>query len=489
MAESKVELRRGVLRVPDVLFQGITHIGPAVGVIFTLPFIVSYAGAASPIAFLIATLIMAIIANTVAEFSKYMPSAGGYYSFVARGLGPRYGYMAAWCYFAYDPLGPPAVLGFGGFLAEAVFKSGTGVTVPWWVFALAGTAIVWFLTYRGVAISTRAAVALGFAELLIMIALAVTFLVVHPASHYSAAAPFNITLSPKGIFPGIAYAVLFSLLALSGFESAAPLAQETRNPKRSLPIAIMGSLVLVGVYYIFSTYAAVIGWGPGHMASFATNANPYYVLARHVWGLGWIVVFIAIVNSVLAIGIASTNAVTRVGYIMGSGGILPTGLARLHPRYNTPTRAINVQMIICAALILLIGLTLGISVIYGFLGAIITIVIILMYGLANASLTLFMYREHRESFNLWRHGIIPNFGTVVLLPVLWVTFVPVPAFPLNIVPYAVIGFLLIGFATMFRKSASSPETYAEIQRKEDAMFSADMTTAAPGGATHSADGN
>jgi amino acid transporter len=78
-------LLKGKLGLGDVLFQGITHIGPAVGVIFTLPFIVSYAGAAAPVALIGASVIMVLIANTVAEFTRYMPSTGGYYSFVRRG--------------------------------------------------------------------------------------------------------------------------------------------------------------------------------------------------------------------------------------------------------------------------------------------------------------------------------------------------------------------------------------------------------------------
>jgi len=88
-------LLKGKLGLGDVLFQGITHIGPAVGVIFTLPFIVSYAGAAAPVALLGAAIIMLFIANTVAEFSRYMPSTGGYYSFVRRGLWLTFGDASA----------------------------------------------------------------------------------------------------------------------------------------------------------------------------------------------------------------------------------------------------------------------------------------------------------------------------------------------------------------------------------------------------------
>src|SRR5262249_19229509 len=123
VAGSGPGLAKGRLGLGDVLFQGISNIGPAVRVIFALPFTASYAGAAAPIALIGAAALMLFIANTGAELSRYMPSNGGYYAFVRRGLGPKWGFLTGWSYFAYDPLGPAAVLGFMGFLAEDVLKT------------------------------------------------------------------------------------------------------------------------------------------------------------------------------------------------------------------------------------------------------------------------------------------------------------------------------------------------------------------------------
>ena len=450
-------LLKGKLGLGDVLFQGITHIGPAVGVIFTLPFIVSYAGAAAPVALLGAVIIMLFIANTVAEFSRYMPSTGGYYSFVRRGLGPRWGFLAGWSYFAYDPLGPPAVLGFLGYLAENVLKSGTGVDIPWWIFSVAGLLLTWALIYRGIAISTKTAVLLGTGELLIMIALSISFLVSPGGSgSWSWTAPLNISNSLQGTH-GILYGIVFSILALSGFESVAPLARETRDPRRLLPRAVFGSLILVGVFYVFAGYAGIVGWGVDQAKDLATAPNPYYEMAKRVWGLGWIFVFIAIINSVLAISIAASNAVTRVWYGMGSVGVLPKDLAKIQPKYRTPSNAINLQIGVSIVLTIAVGLWIGAADIYGFLGDIITVAIIIMYGLANISLFLYMRREQAEHFRWWRHALVPAVGTVLLIPVIYVTFVPLPPYPFVLVPYIVVGWMIIGALVMWwiekRKSA------------------------------------
>ncbi len=447
LTQSGPGLVRGKLGLGDVLFQGVTHIGPAVSVVFTLPFIVSYAGAAAPIALIGAVIVMLFVANTVSEFTRYMPSTGGYYSFVRKGLGPRWGFLTGWSYFAYDPLGPAAVLGFMGYLAENVLKTGTGVDIPWWVFALAGLLVTWVLIYRGIAISTKTALILGTLEVLIMVALSISLLV-SPAHSYHWTAPFNISNSLQGTH-GILYGIVFSILALSGFESVAPLARETRDPKRLLPRAIFGSIILVGILFVFAGYAGIAGWGVDQAKTFATSANPFYEMAKRVWGLGWVFVFIAIINSVLAIAIASSNAVTRVWHGMGSVGVLHNDLTKVHHRFRTPSTAIHLQIGISAVLTVAVGLWVGAADIYGFLGDIITVAIVIMYGLANVSLFFYMRREQAEHFTWWRHGIVPLAGTLLLLPVVWVTFVPLPAYPFVLVPYIVVAWMILGAGVMW----------------------------------------
>ena len=124
----------------------------------------------------------------------------------------------------------------------------------------------------------------GAIEMLIMIALGVTFLV-HPGPGASALAPLNPIAAPTG-WGGVLGGMVFSILALSGFEAPAPLAAETKRPARFISQAIFSSLVIVGIFYIFMAYTSAIGWGTGNMAAFAANANPYYALAQKLWGAG-----------------------------------------------------------------------------------------------------------------------------------------------------------------------------------------------------------
>src|SRR5437879_13837758 len=111
------------------------------------------AGPAMPISFLLTTIVCLFIANTVAEFSRYMPSSGGDYSYATRGLGSRMGFIATWSYLISDILGPAASSGFLGYLLSDTLHSGVGVRVPWWLVAVATFVVIWFFTYSRVRLS------------------------------------------------------------------------------------------------------------------------------------------------------------------------------------------------------------------------------------------------------------------------------------------------------------------------------------------------
>ena len=448
------QLRRNALGLPEVVFQGITHIAPSINVVFTFPIIALKAGPTMPISFLLTTIVCFFIANTVSQFSKYMPSTGGYYSFATRGLGSRSGFMTTWSYLIYDIIGPAGAIGFLGYLTSTTLQTAFGVNIPWWIFALATFAIVWVLTHFGIQLSMRTTAIFGGIELLIMLALAITFLV-HPGPGSSYTAPLQPHNAPNH-WGGILAGMVFSVLALSGFEAPAPLAQETRRPGKFIGRAVMLSLVLIGIFYVFTSYASAIGWGTGNMAAFASSPDPYYVLGHSLWGAGWWFIFFALVNSAIGVGLACTNAATRVTYTMGQAGTLPARFGRIHPVRRTPTFAIGVQQLIGIVAILLVGILLAPDVIFGFLGTIATLAVIVLYVMANIALTAYIRREHPDDFSIWRHGVLPWIGTLALLPVLWVTVYPVPPWPYRITPYLFLLTLIAGFAYMQWRESRNP---------------------------------
>jgi amino acid transporter len=362
--------------------------------------------------------------------------------------------MTTWSYLIYDIIGPAGAIGFLGYLLSNTIQQASGVDIPWWIFALATFALVWGLTHFGIRLSLRTTVIFGAIELLIMLALAITFLV-NPGPGSSYAAPLNPANAPHG-FGGVLAGMVFSVLALSGFEAPAPLAQETQKPAKFIGRAVMVSLFAIGGFYVFTSYASAIGWGTGNMAAFASSANPYYALGHALWGAGWWFVVIALVNSAIGVGLACTNAASRVLYTMGQAGTVPKRFGQLNARWQTPTFAIAFIQLSGIVAILLVGLLLAPDAIFGFLGTITTLAVIILYVMANLALTAYIRREHPDEYNVWRHGVLPWLGTLALLPVLFVTVYPVPSWPYNLTPYIFIAALIVGFGYMVWRESRHP---------------------------------
>jgi len=448
------QLRRNALGLPELVFQGVTHIAPAANMLFAFPIIALKAGPDMPLSFLLATLVCLFIGNTVSQFSRYMPSSGGYYSFTTRGLGSHTGFVATWSYLIYDFLGPAGSMGFLGYLLSDMLNTQFGVHIPWWLFASATFAIVWILTRHGIQLSMRITALLGGLELLIMLALAVTFLV-HPGPGSTYLAPLRPSSSPHQ-FEGIVAGMVFSILSLSGFEGPAPLAQESRRASKLVGQAVIQSLLAIGVFYIFTSYASAVGWGTGNMAAFASNPNPYYDLGHALWGTGWWLVVLALINSTVAVGLACTNSASRVMYTMGRAGTLAARFGQIHPTHRTPAFAIAFQQICGFGSVLLVGFLSGPQHIFGFLETIAALAVIVLYSMANLALTAYMRRAHPESFSLWQHLVFPWLGTLALVPVLIVTVYPVPAPPENVAPYLFLAGMLAGLLYMHRLESRKP---------------------------------
>jgi amino acid transporter len=454
--DAEPQLRRNSLNLPELVFQAVTHIAPATSVVFIFPAIAHQAGPAMPLSFVLTTIVCMFVGSTVFQFSKYVPSSGGYYSFATRGLGSRSGFMATWSYLIYEIIGAAAAVGFLGYLLSDMLKAEFHLDLPWWIVASVTTALIWALTHRGIQLSARITTLLGGIELLIMLALGITFLV-HPGHGSTYLAPLTPASSPHH-FGGILAGMVFSVLALAGFEAPAPLAQEARLPAKFIGQAVMLSLVSIGAFYIFMSYASAIGWGTGDMASFASNANPYYVLGRSLWGAGWWFVVLAIINCAIAVGIACANSASRVMYTMGRAGTLPASFGRIHPIYRTPAVAISFTQIAGMVAILLVGLILRPDCIFDFLGMIATLAVVILYVMANLALTRYMRREQPAHFTVWRHVLVPWVATLALLPVLFVTVYPLPPWPYSLTPYLFLISLIAGFAYMEWREWRNPGT-------------------------------
>ena len=462
-------LQRNAVGLAPTLFQSITHMAPAAAVAFSIIVGVPYAGGSIPLAVLLALIACLLCAISIGQLAKHLPSAGGLYTFSSRGLGAPVGFLVAWGFMMAEPIVAPLLyLIFGNELA-ANLNSHFGW--PLWLWApsavLAGL-IVWFLTYRGIRLSTEAGVALGAFEIIIFLALAITLIVSAGSNNtLTVFAPNTGNAHGLGsVFPGM----IFAILAFIGFEASAPLGEEARDPRRTIPRAVILSCLLVGIFYLVNYYAASVYFGPSKMAAKFTTFNsgdPWSGMAQAVWGPGIILVILAVLNSAIANSNAGVNAATRVGYALGRIGLLPRPFARVHDRFKTPYIAIHVQAI--GGIILAVGL----GAIAGeprplnafaLLGTLATIIVVAIYILTNLSNLVFYARERRSEFNWLLNGAVPVVGSIIFLPALVAAFgidfaglgITALAPPANLAPIIIGVWMVIGVALLIYFAVRDP---------------------------------
>jgi amino acid transporter len=260
--------------------------------------------------------------------------------------------------------------------------------------------------------------------------------------------------SANGLYLG----VVFSIFSFTGFESVAPLAEESANPKYVLPRAIIYSILMMGAFFVLCTWAVLIGWGVNHTDSFVASAeNPVIVLAKKFWGAAWVLLVLAVVNSILGICIACTNAATRVLFSMGRNGSLPKALGYVHPRFRTPTNAIWLQTVITLVFGLAVGFWIGPDQEFYFMGIAMTLGLIFVYTAGNLGVFLWFRRSLTAEFHFLLHAVFPLISTVALFWVGYKSIVPLPAAPVRYAPFLVVIWLGVGAALTYAlKRAGKP---------------------------------
>jgi amino acid transporter len=421
-------LERNAIGLPEVLFQSITHMAPAVATALSIGFAANFAGRIAPLAVLLAMVACLFTAYSIGQLGRHLPSAGGMYTYVARGLGPFFGWLMAWAFAFAEPLIAPILLAAFGFFGAAFLSTylniGADFQYMWIVLAIVCGLVLWWLIYSGIQISTRTGVVLGVIEMGIFIIISVLLI----ANAGSANTLSVFVPGDEGIQPAF-QGMIFALLAFIGFEAAAPLGEETRQPRRTIPRAVIWSTIVVGAFYVLNMYAATVFFGPDRMGEFYgfNDGDPWGFMATEVLGtLGGLLVVFAILNSSLANANSSATAATRSVFSMGRAGLLPRFFAALHPTHRTPVNAVHVQVAIAVVVAIAGGLILaddpnpglGPINIYVFIGTMLGLVFAGMYIAVNLAVIGFYLRERRDEFNVVKHLVVPVIGATAMIPAL-----------------------------------------------------------------------
>lgn len=454
------QLRANTIGLPGVLFQSITTMAPASAVSFSLGAAIPFTGGALPLAVLIALIVCCFIAVNIGTLARHLPSAGGYFTYVSESIGFRIGWLTGWMFdLAYLLIVPFQLLVLGP-VADSFVSSEFHISLGWATWAIIFAVIVFALTYFGIKLSADTGIVLGVIEIIVFSVLSIWLIATSGHNTLAVFNPASSLQSGLGGWQGVFFGMIFVLLAFAGFESSAQLAEETRNPRRTVPRAIILATVLIGLFYFLCSYAGVVGWGINKLSTYTADADPWGTMAIRVWGPFHIIVILAILNSALGNANAGVNAASRMLYAMGRTRSLPPILARLN-KNSVPDVAIIFTMIIAIVFSLLPGAIYGTTLGFAFLGTVLTLPIILVYMATCVSVPFFFLRKHRDEFNIIRHIIVPLIPFIILLFVLYFQFSPLPAAPLNLAGPIVAVWLVVGIIITIVLQKRSPDSLKE----------------------------
>src|SRR5215212_6119744 len=311
----------------------------AVGPIFSVGaisgLIAAKAGFNTPLSVLFGAIGALCLGYVISVYARRYAGAGAMYEYVVRGGHPDVGVFAAGLY----GLGLLFLGGGGVFIAIGFLAQGFSAAhwtaldgIDWWIWGAIGLAIATGLNHFGVRLAVRGVLVLAALSSIPLIITALIVIAKGGADVNTLKVFDPAQTSWNSVFNGI----LFAVTLFIGFEIAASIGEETREPKRSIPIAVIGSVAIAGAFYVLMTYAATIGFGRKVGALWPADPSPMGTLAKQYVG-NWlsVIVDLAIVLDAISVAIAFTVAASRGWFALARDGLLPRFLATT-TRHNTP---------------------------------------------------------------------------------------------------------------------------------------------------------
>jgi amino acid transporter len=329
-------LAQGKLTTVDCVAQSLA-VGPVFsGAVLGLLLYLVWAPGAGPFVILVTTVGVLCIGWTLSEFAKRYSGTGTVYEFIAHSLGKRAAVFSAGIYhIAAIALAGPGIALIGGLWARAFFMSHMDIEMDWWVWSLIVAVLMYLANTLGVHVSVRAQLVLVVLSVIPFIVLFIKVVIDGGPEGNSLKSfrPGNIA-EGGSVFKGL----LFAILMFIGFELAAALGEETKDPRRSIPIAVVATVLIVGAFYLITQYTLAVGATP-EAFDFVPMAELYLNRFFAVW------IDLAILLDILAVGIGFELAASRGLFTLARDGLLPAPLAKVNRR-QLPANATLVVLVV-----------------------------------------------------------------------------------------------------------------------------------------------
>jgi amino acid transporter len=423
-------------------------------------------GRAVPLAFALATVGVLLIAYTFVRLCQRFNHAGSVYGFVGATLGPRAGVVAGWAllgtYVFYGVVTSTAAGIFG-----AAFLDGLGIWTdqpPWAGFVVGSVALLGVLALAIAPVRGGTRVLLSIEGVTVALILVVSVVILVRLATGTAPDGHTVDLSVFTVAPGtdasaLFLGVVFGFLSFAGFEAAATLGEEAREPRRSIPRAILGTAIFGGVYFVFVTAVEVMGFGTDEagVAAFTASSSLLGDLGT-LYVASWVghLITIGAAISAFACALACAVSAARLLFALSRDGVGPGALAQISTAGGTPARATGV---VVAAMYVIIGLTwfvLGGEPFTLFVasGTIGTLILLVVYALATVGAARLLFFSGRREVAAWEI-VVPALALVLLGYTLLRNVVPYPEGAAGIYPAISAAWILVGVVIVLARPGAA----------------------------------
>ena len=434
----------------ETFAQSVANIAPSGTPTVVIPLVFALAGIGTWFSYLFATVAILLVAFNINQFAKDSASPGSFYIYIVKGLGNRFGVVSGLILLiAYLACASSVTGGFTNYFN--VLGAYYGLShISELLLTTIVVAIAWFVAFKDIKLSTRLMLIFELVSVFLIIVLLVITIWNHGFS-----LDFN-QLSLKGVsFENIRLGLVLAIFSFTGFESAATLGDEAKNPLKTIPRTLTRSAILIGAFFIFSSYAETLGFY-GNAQTLGQSTAPFNVLAEkaHVpffvplIALGSIISFFACI-------LACINAGARILFHMSRHGLFHSSVGEAHIKNETPHNAVTISAIVTfiPAAILVLKNYAPFDV-YGIIGTVATLAFIVAYILVSIAAPVYLYKINK----LTTKSILVSVGAIVFLGVAIVgSIYPVPPAPYNYLPYIFLGIIVLGVIWFIIAKKINPE--------------------------------
>jgi len=503
VGQDAVRLKAGAVGLLGVLFMAVANAAPITAMSFNVPIAVGYGnGIGVSGGYLFATIVLTIFTIGFVAMARHITTAGAFYGFTSHGLGQVWGMatgmLAAVAYIIFEG---SLIGGFAYFASQYVFGP-MGLNVHWMIIAVVGIAVIAILTYYSITLAAGVLSVTLVGEVVLLLSLAVSVLVKGGPDGFlfGDTVPPNNAFSdlPEGAFgTGVAagtaaIGIFFAFWSWVGYETTAVYGEESRNPKRNVPLATMIAVIGLGLFYTLMSWLVVVGNGPATSVEVSAGASPVDLWLNLVHdNLGSLVTdlykLLLVIGS-FACAMAFHNAASRYLYAMGREGAwdwMRNSLGAVNHVHGSPAVASFVQSGITLLLSILFWLFTAVTVegrdtpelvpyvnLYGVLALIGTAMVLIVQTITSVAVIWFFWVKKVHRGNPLTTFVAPVIGAAGMLYALYLLWsnrafaagLAADSRVFKLMPFYVVGLLVLGFAYAFYVRSAKPEVYQEIGR-------------------------